>query len=99
MEVEVVRFNKMSIGSMETILVKKFYNTEDANKFYQNWECLENNDKDFFITGEDWNNTDKINPNIPDDYKYKYTYTVNLWDLIFNEIIHSHNFTIFIKKH
>ena len=94
MEVEIVRFNKKSVGSMETIIVKKFYNTDDANNYYTNWKCDEYDDKNVLIIGKDWNKTEI---KIPDNYKYKYTYSVNLWDLIYNDIAHSHNFIIYTK--
>ena len=100
MEVEVVRFNKKSVGSMECIIVKKFYNTDDANNYYTNWKCDEYDDKDVLIIGNNWNKkgkAEKTEKKIPDNYKYKYTYSVNLWDLIYNDIAHSHNFKIYTK--
>ena len=97
MEIEVVRFNKISIGSMESIIVKHFLDTEDAHKYYTNWKCDKYEDKNVLIIGKDWNKTDKTEIKIPNDYKYKYTYSVNLWDLVCNDIIHSHNFLIYTK--
>jgi len=97
MEVEVVRFNKISIGSMETIIVKKFSDTEEANNYYTNWKCDESNNDNILILGKQWNETDKTEIKITDDYKYLYTYSVNLWDLEYDDMTHSHNFEIYAK--
>ena len=95
MEVEVVRFDKNNIDSMKTIVIKKFYNTNDANKFYTNWMCDEYDNSNVLILGEDWNDKEKTEEEVPEGYEYKYTYTVNLWDLIYRDLTHSHNFTIY----
>ena len=95
MEVEVVSFDKNNIDSMKTIVIKKFYNTDDANKYYTNWMCDEYDNSNVLVLGEDWNKQDKTEKNPPDGYKYKHTYSVNLWDLIYRDIIHSHNFTVY----
>jgi len=107
MEVEVVRFNKISIGSMETIIVKKFAITEEAHNYYTNWQCDECDNDNVIVLGKDWNKTDKTEIKIPDDYKYTYTYSVNLWELDVgglapredDDMTHSHSFSIYtIKK-
>jgi hypothetical protein len=98
MEVEVVRFDKMNIGSMETIIVKKFDDTEEAHNYYTNWQYDECNSDNVLVLGKDWNKTDKTEIKIPDNYKYTYTYSVNLWDLEYDDIAHSHNFLIYTKQ-
>ena len=97
MEVEVVRFNENDINSMESIILKKFYNTDDAHSYYKNWKCGEYDTDDILILGKDWNETDKTEKKVPEGYKYIYTYSVNLWDLIYNDMSHSHNFTVYTK--
>ena len=97
MEVEVVRFNKMSIEGMKTIIVKKFSDTEEAHNYYTNWKCDECNNDNVFVLGKHWNKTDKTEIKIPDNYKYTYTYSVNLWDLEYDDIAHSHSFPIYTK--
>ena len=97
MEVEVVRFNKVSIGSMESIIVKNFTNTEEANDYYTNWKCDESNNDNILVLGKRWNEKDKTEIEITDDCKYLYTYSVNLWDSECNDMVHSHNFEIYTK--
>lgn len=97
MEVEVVRFNKVSIGSMESIIVKNFTNTEEANDYYTNWKCDESNNDNILVLGKQWNEKDKTEIEITDDCKYLYTYSVNLWDSECNDMVHSHNFEIYTK--
>ena len=58
-------------------------------------EC---NSDNVLVLGKDWNKTEKTEIKIPDNYKYTYTYSVNLWDLEYDDIVHSHNFLIYIKK-
>lgn len=70
MEVEVVRFNKVSIGSMESIIVKNFTDTEEANKYYTNWKCDESNNDNILVLGKQWNEKDKNEIEITDDCKY-----------------------------
>ena len=60
MEVEVVRFNKMSIEGMKTIIVKKFSDTEEAHNYYTNWKCDECNNDNVFVLGKHWNKTDSL---------------------------------------
>jgi len=98
MEVEVVRFDNMSIGSMETIIVKKFDEEGEAHNYYTNWKCDEHNNDNVLVLGEHWNKTDKTEIKIPDDYKYTYTYSVNLWDWENDDMIHSHNFLVYTKQ-
>ena len=98
MEVEVVRFNENDDNSMECIVIKKFYNTDDAHSYYTNWKCDEHNNDNVLILGEHWNKTDKTEIKIPDDYKYTYTYSVNLWDWENDDMIHSHNFLVYTKQ-
>lgn len=97
MEVEVVRFNENDDNSMECIVIKKFYNTDDAHSYYTNWKCDEYDTDDILILGKDWNETDKTEKKVPEGYKYKHTYSVNLWDLIYNDMTNSHNFTVYTR--
>ena len=97
MEVEIVNFDKNNLNSMKTIILKKFYNTVHANKYYTNWMCEEYYKNNVLVLGKNWNKADKTEIKVPEGYKYKNTYSVNLWDLIYDEIIHSHNFTVYTR--
>ena len=95
MEVEIVKFDKNNLNSMETIILKKFYNTDHANEYYANWMCEEYYNNNVLVLGKNWNKADKTEIKVPEEYKYKHTYSVNLWDLIYNDITNSHNFTVY----
>ena len=68
-------------------------NNDDDNNTYNKNDI--NDNSNVLVLGEDWNKQDKTEKTPPDGYKYKHTYSVNLWDLIYRDIIHSHNFTVY----
>jgi len=90
MEVEVVRWTDKT--SMDKIVNKSFNDIEEAHTYYTNWNPPEYDDDNFLIKGKDWNNINEIK--IPNNYKYKYTYSINIFSG--DEMEHSHNFIVYI---
>ena len=97
MDVEIVKFTKDDKNSIEKIEYKSFESVDEANKFYKNWQCPEYGQNKYFICGKKWN-TNMLKETIPNNYKYTYTYSVNLWNPLDNsDMEHSHNFEIYTQ--
>lgn len=95
MDVEVVRWNKEN-DSMELVEDRSFETIEEAQNYYDDWKCPEENNSDFVIIGKKWkNNTKEF---APLNAEYLYTYSVNLIDPDdLEDLCHFHNFVIFKK--
>jgi len=96
MDVEIVKWDKEN-GKMDLVEDISFKTVEEAQNYYENWSCFEENNSNFIITGKNWNNGKKESK--PSNADYLYTYSVNLIDPEdLEDLCHSHNFAIFKKK-
>lgn len=96
MDVEIVKWNKEN-ESMDLVEDTSFKTVEEAQNYYENWQCPEKNNNKFIIIGKNWNNGK--NEPIPQNAEYLYTYSVNLIDPEdLEDLCHSHNFVIFKIK-
>ena len=97
MDVEIVKWIKDKKNSIEKFEYKSLDTVAEANQYYEKWQCPEYGQNKYFICGKKWN-TSIMNEPIPENYKYAYTYSVNLWnssDKI--DMEHSHNFEIYTR--
>ena len=95
MDVEIVKWIKDQKNSMEKIEYKSFATVDEANNYYEKWQCCEYGKNEYFICGKKWNNN-MLKEQIPTNYKYTHTYSVNLWNSLDKlDMEHSHNFEIY----
>ena len=93
MDVEVVKWHREN-ESMDLVEDTSFKTVEEAQNYYDNWECPEENNNNYIITGKNWNNGKK--ESTPPNVEYLYTYSVNLIDpTILDDLVHFHNFAIY----